>query len=79
VSVDDDEEPVQTAYPVRVDRPTELLTVEQLAEQLGCAPDDALALLRRVGSRGVVRTSDRRFLVPASAIEELRAASAIDQ
>ena len=64
------------AYPRRV-RP-DLLSVEELAERLACAPDEAVALLRRVGPRGVVRTNDRRFLVPAEAVDELRAAVAAE-
>lgn len=54
----------------------DLLTVQELAEQLGCAPDEALALVRRVGPRGVVRTNDRRFLIPAGVVELLRASMA---
>lgn len=61
------------SYPDPVDD-GEYLSVQQLAEQLGCAPDDALDLVRRVGSRGVIRTTDRRFLIPATAVEQLRAA-----
>lgn len=67
--------PPTSAYPERVEPPAEFMSVEQLAEQLGCAPDDALALVRRVGPRGVVRAADRRFLIPAAAVEQLRAAS----
>lgn len=52
----------------------DMLSIDQLAEQLGCAPDEALAVVRRVGARGVVRTNDRRFLVPAAAVEQLREA-----
>lgn len=55
------------------------MSVNQLAEQLGCAPDDALALVRRFGPRGVVRTADRRFLIPTAAVEQLRAASSPGQ
>ena len=50
------------------------LSVQQLAERLGCAPDDALALVRHLGLRGVIRTADRRFLVPTRDVEQLRAA-----
>lgn len=67
------------AYPERVEQPAEFMSVDQLAEQLGCAPDDALALVRRVGPRGVVRTADRRFLIPTAAVEQLRAASSPGQ
>lgn len=67
--------PLIRAYAERVERPTEFMSLDQLAEQLGCAPDEALALVRRVGPRGVVRTADRRFLVPTAAVEQLRAAS----
>ncbi len=55
------------------------MSVNQLAEQFGCAPDDALALVRRFGPRGVVRTADRRFLIPTAAVEQLRAASSPGQ
>ncbi|MBK5305055.1 MAG: hypothetical protein JJD92_00050 [Frankiaceae bacterium] len=58
---------------------SDLLSVDQLAERLGCAPDEALALVRRVGPRGVVRTNDRRLLVPSGAVDELRAAVAAEQ
>lgn len=61
-------------YPVSMT--PDLLSVDQLAERLGCAPDKALALVRRVGPRGVVRTNDRRLLVPSGAVDELRAAAA---
>lgn len=71
--------PPSRAYPEQVEQPAQFLSVDQLAEQLGCAPDDALALVRRVGPRGVVRTADRRFLIPTSAVEQLRAASAPGQ
>lgn len=57
----------------------EMLSVEQLAERLDCAPDEAVALVRRVGPRGVVRTNDRRFLVPEAAVELLRATMAHDR
>ncbi len=67
----------EPSYPDRVDH-GEYLSVQQLAEQLGCAPDDALALVRRVGPRGVIRTADRRFLIPASAVEQLRTALTAD-
>lgn len=67
------------AYPEGVEQPPEFMSVDQLAEQLGCAPDDALALVRRVGPRGVVRTADRRFLIPTAAVEQLRAASSPGQ
>jgi hypothetical protein len=77
--VDDTPPPRGSAYPERVETPTEFMSVDQLAEQLGCAPDDALALVRRVGPRGVVRTADRRFLIPAAAVEQLRAASSPGQ
>ena len=63
------------AYPERVEQPAEFMSIDQLAEQLDCPPDVALALVRRVGPRGVVRTADRRFLIPAAAVEQLRAAS----
>ncbi|MGI8537226.1 MAG: hypothetical protein ACR2K2_12175 [Mycobacteriales bacterium] len=52
----------------------EYLSVQQLADKFGCAPGAALDLVRRVGSRGVIRTTDRRFLIPATAVEQLRAA-----
>lgn len=55
------------------------MSVDQLAEQLGCAPGDVLALVRRVGPRGVVRTADRRFLIPTVAAEQLCAASSPGQ
>mgnify|MGYP000459843757 CR=1 FL=1 len=58
-----------------MEQPAEFRNVYQLAEQLGCAPDDALMLVRRVGPRGVVRTGDRRFLIPTAAVELLRAFS----
>lgn len=61
------------SYPDPVDD-GEYLSVQRLAEQLGCAPDDALDLVRRVGPRGVIRTADRRFVIPATAVEQLRAA-----
>jgi hypothetical protein len=54
----------------------EHLSVQQLAEQLGCAPDVALHLVRTVGPKGVIRTADRRFVIPATAVEQLRAALA---
>lgn len=72
--MDDSRAAPTQAYPEPVDQPRELLSIDQLAEQLGCAPDDALALVRRVGPRGVLRTADRRFLIPAAAVEQLRAA-----
>lgn len=53
------------------------MNVYQLAEQLGCAPDDALTLVRHVGPRGVVRTGDRRFLIPTAAVERLRLTRAV--
>jgi hypothetical protein len=77
--VDESPPPPSRAYPERVEPPPEFMSVDQLAEQLGCAPDDALALVRRVGPRGVVRTADRRFLIPTEAIEQLRAASSPGQ
>jgi hypothetical protein len=77
--VDDTPPPPGRAYAERVKKPAEFLSVDQLAEQLGCAPDDALALVRRVGPRGVVRTADRRFLIPTAAVEQLRAASSPGQ
>lgn len=54
----------------------DMLSVDELAEQLGCAPDEAVALIRRVGPKDVLRTEDRRFLIPAGAVEQLRAALA---
>lgn len=74
--MDDSPPPPSRVYPGQVEQPAQFLSVDQLAEQLGCAPDDALALVRRIGPRGVVRTADRRFLIPTSAVEQLRAASA---
>ncbi|MDP3711912.1 MAG: hypothetical protein Q8R60_05440 [Mycobacteriales bacterium] len=66
-------------YPERVEETTEFLSVDELAERLGCSPDDAFALVRRLGPRGVVRTADRRWLIPAAAVEEIRAASSLGQ
>lgn len=77
--MDDSPPPSSWAYSDRVEQPTEFMSVDQLAEQLGCPPDDALALVRRVGPRGVVRTADRRFLIPTAAVEQLRAASSPGQ
>ncbi len=71
----DDDDVSLRPYRGQVEQDRELLSVDQLAERLGCAPDVALALVRRVGPRGVVRTADRRYLVPAEAVEQLRAAS----
>ena len=71
--------PPSRAYPERVEQPAEFMSIDQLAEHLGCAPHDALALVRRVGPRGVVRTANRRFLVPTAAVEQLRAASSPGQ
>ena len=73
--MDDSPPPPSRAYLERVEQPAEFMSVDQLAEQLGCAPNDALALVRRVGPRGVVRTADRRFLIPTAAVGQLRAAS----
>lgn len=77
--MDDSPPPPSADYLERVEKPVEFMSVDQLAEQLGCAPDDALALVRRVGPRGVVRTADRRFLIPTAAVEQLRAASSPGQ
>ena len=77
--MDDSPPPPIWAYPERVEQPAEFMSVVQLAEHLGCAPDEALALVRRVGPRGVVRTADRRFLIPKAAVEQLRAASSPGQ
>ena len=52
-----------------------MLSMEQVAERLACAPAEALALVRRVGPRGVVRTNDRRLWVPSAALDELRDAT----
>jgi hypothetical protein len=57
----------------------DLLSIDQLAEQLDCAPDVAHALVSRVGARGVVRTNDRRWLVPADAVDQLRGSLAAGQ
>lgn len=65
---------VPQAYRRLVTQP-EHLTVDQLAQQLSCTPGEALALVRRVGPRGVLRTTDSRFLVPVAVVEQLRAAS----
>ena len=77
--MDDSPPPPSWAYPGRVEQPAEFMSVDQLAEQLGCAPDQALALVRRVGPRGVARTADHRFLIPKVAVERLRAASSPGQ
>lgn len=70
---------VRGDHPERVEQPAEFRSVYQFAEQLGCALDDALALVRRVGPRGVVRTADRRFLILPAAVEQLRAVSSPGQ
>jgi Mn-dependent DtxR family transcriptional regulator len=62
-----------------VEETTEFLSVDELAERLGRSPDAVLALVRRLGPRGVVRTADRRWLIPASVVEEIRAASSLGQ
>ena len=72
--MDDSPPPPGWAYPERVEQPAEFMSVDQLAEHLGCAPDQALALVRRV-----VRTADHRFLIPKAAVERLRAASSPGQ
>lgn len=77
--MDDSPPPPSWEYSERVEQPAEILSLDQLAEHLGCAPDEALALVRRVGPRGVVRTADRRFLIPKTAVEQLRAASSPGQ
>lgn len=77
--MDDSRPPPSWAYSEWVEPTAEFMSVDQLAEQLGCSPDDALALVRRVGPRGVVRTADRRFLIPTGSVEQLRAASSPGQ
>ena len=77
--MDDSPPPLSRVYPGQVEQPAQFLNIDQLAEQLDCTPDNALALVRRIGPRGVVRTVDRRFLIPTSVVEQLRAASAPGQ
>lgn len=72
-------QPLAANYVEWVEETAERLSVDELAERLGCSPEDALALVRRLGPRGVVRTADRRWLMPAAAVEEIRAASALGQ
>ena len=51
-----------------------LLSVDQVAEHLGIAPDAVVALIRGPEAPlGIVRTADRRFLIPESVLPELAA------
>lgn len=52
----------------------DMLSVDELAQQLGLEPAEALALVRRVGPPGVIRTNDHRFLIPAASVPALLAA-----
>lgn len=57
--------------------PAQLLTVQDVAEQLHVTPDVALELIRKHAPVGTIRTNDRRFLLPAERLPDLREAAGI--